>query len=77
MTKALTDGSFVFEPPVSLQLILSSALLGLFVVVALCWTRAPDIPVINAYPRDFMSKKAHAKFMESARSLIVDGTKKV
>ncbi|KAF2146172.1 uncharacterized protein K452DRAFT_348777 [Aplosporella prunicola CBS 121167] len=70
---ALSGGSL---PPQSSYTILFSALAGLFLVTVYQWLKAPKIPTINSYPRDWMLKKAHKDFEQNARALIREGTEK-
>ncbi|OJD30023.1 cytochrome p450 [Diplodia corticola] len=70
---ALPGGS---SPLGSLATVLVPILAALFLVVSHRRLRAPKIPTINAYPGDWMLKKAHQRFEQNARALIREGTEK-
>ncbi|KAB2573632.1 Cytochrome P450 monooxygenase trt6 [Lasiodiplodia theobromae] len=68
-----SGGSLPFGDPTT---VLFSALAGLFLIIFHQWSRTPKIPTINAYPGDWMLKKAHKDFEQNARALIREGTEK-
>ncbi|KAI4603901.1 hypothetical protein KJ359_000021 [Pestalotiopsis sp. 9143b] len=64
----------VSDSPDLRVIVLSALAFGLVLVGALRWLQIRDsIPIINKYPGDLFSKKAHAEYLANSKKLVSDG----